>query len=217
MNKDYLYLYLHGFTSGPNSKKAVFLANKFKKFGIDLIIPDFNLPDFRTLTLSRQISQVSEIIQQNQNKNIVILGSSFGGLTATIIAELFPNVAKLILLAPAFQIEYIFDQLTPIDKMLEWKQKSYGELFHFAYQRNEILDYTFYEDLKNHNTKNFSRQIPVLVFHGYNDKTIPVSFSQDYIQKNKRAHLLELEDDHDLNRYMAFIWGKITKFITDND
>jgi pimeloyl-ACP methyl ester carboxylesterase len=217
MSRKTLYLYLHGFTSSPNSKKAVFLTNNFKKIGIDLITPDFNRPDFRTLTLSRQIAQVSEIIKDNQGQDIIILGSSFGGLTAAILAELFPNVIKLILLAPAFQIEYIFDQLTPIDKMPEWKQKGHGELFHFAYQRNEILDYIFYEDFKNHSTKDFSRQIPTLIFHGNNDKTIPISFSQSYTKNNKLANLIELDDDHDLTRYMSLIWDKITQFITDND
>ena len=97
MKKDRQYIYLHGFASSPQSKKAVYLQNCFAKEGIKLEIPDLNQEDFTHLTLTRQITQTAALFNR-KNASITLIGSSFGGLTAAWLAEKYSLVQKLILL-----------------------------------------------------------------------------------------------------------------------
>ena len=43
-------VYLHGFASGPSSRKARFFAERFAELGIGLEIPDLAQGDFARLT-----------------------------------------------------------------------------------------------------------------------------------------------------------------------
>ena len=47
--------YLHGFASSAHSSKARFLAERLTPLGLRLHCPDFNEPDFSTLTVTRMI------------------------------------------------------------------------------------------------------------------------------------------------------------------
>ncbi|MBW4549590.1 MAG: alpha/beta fold hydrolase [Aphanocapsa sp. GSE-SYN-MK-11-07L] len=101
MDQRPVYIYLHGFASGPKSTKAVYLSDRFANAGVPLVVPDLNQDNFYHLTLSRQIAQVEALLPVDTP--ITLIGSSFGGLTAAWVAQRCPQVARLILLAPAFQ------------------------------------------------------------------------------------------------------------------
>ena len=79
------YIYLHGFASSPLSAKAQYLDSCFRECQIDLEIPDLNQGDFSHLTLTRQLQQVENLFPAK--KPVVLIGSSFGGLTAAVLAE----------------------------------------------------------------------------------------------------------------------------------
>ena len=96
------YIYLHGFASSPQSGKAQYLRDRFDiKAKIKLNILDLNQGDFTNLSLTRQIRQTVAAFP-SQELPIILIGSSFGGLTATWVANKCPQVTSLILLAPAF-------------------------------------------------------------------------------------------------------------------
>ncbi|MCC7382760.1 MAG: hypothetical protein IT384_13070 [Deltaproteobacteria bacterium] len=93
-------LYLHGFASGPGSFKARRFAEAMARLGFDLAIPDLNAGDFAHLTLSRSI----ELAQRKLRDRTVVIGSSFGGYTATVdraIAATQRMIAALGLSPPA--------------------------------------------------------------------------------------------------------------------
>lgn len=211
MSKNYVFLYLHGFTSSPNSRKARFLYNKLKSLGHEIIIPDMNAPEFSSLTLTRQLEQISAILD-NCTKEVVLLGSSMGGLTATILAERYKHIIKMILLAPAFKIATVFSNAAPKNKLLEWQDKGEGLVYHSAYAKEVPLKFSFYTDLVQYNDHNFNRQIPTLVFHGIDDEIVPVEYSRSYILLNTQAQMFELQDDHSLDKNLDFIWKEICKF-----
>jgi len=107
------YIYLHGFLSGPSSNKGVFLSQQFQKDGIDLLRPDLNGGDFEHLTITSQLKIIDNIIQSSE-EDITMLGSSLGGFLAALAAERWPQVKKLVLMAPAFDfVKRYFDRLTP--------------------------------------------------------------------------------------------------------
>jgi predicted esterase YcpF (UPF0227 family) len=94
------YIYLHGFASSPNSTKAKYILERFAQNQIKLEIPDLNCDDFYHLTITRQLEQVALLLEQK--KDVTIIGSSLGGLTAAYIAEKYLQIKRLVLLAPAF-------------------------------------------------------------------------------------------------------------------
>src|SRR5262249_42588742 len=92
-------LYLHGFASGPSSSKAQFFKRRLEAEGATVEIPALDGGDFENLTITGQL----EIIQKTADGGPVsLMGSSMGGYLAAIYAWIHPEVAKLVLLAPAF-------------------------------------------------------------------------------------------------------------------
>ncbi|TFH26996.1 MAG: alpha/beta hydrolase, partial [Promethearchaeota archaeon] len=83
-------LFLHGYESSGQGFKGEFLRTQF---------PGIYTP---TLTgeLDPRFAQVDPIF--NQHDSWVLIGSSFGGLMATLLAINYPQkVSRLILMAPA--------------------------------------------------------------------------------------------------------------------
>jgi hypothetical protein len=74
--------YLHGFASSAKSTKAGFFAARLRPYGITLHTPDFNEPDFFTLTVTRMIDQVTAAIDALPEGPVVLIGSSLGGFVA---------------------------------------------------------------------------------------------------------------------------------------
>jgi len=68
--------YLHGFASSPNSAKARFFGDRLTACGVKVDIPDFNQPDFSTLTISRMLQQLEKRIAAIPPGPVVLIGSS---------------------------------------------------------------------------------------------------------------------------------------------
>jgi hypothetical protein len=75
-------LYLHGFASSPSSAKAALLGDRLAPFGIALRAPDFNEPDFATLTVTRMLEQTARELARLPAGPTALIGSSLGGFVA---------------------------------------------------------------------------------------------------------------------------------------
>ena len=84
--------YLHGFASSGKSTKAAYLADRLKAHGIALECPDFNLPDFRSLTMTRMLDQLAAGIARSPGGGVTLIGSSLGGTLAILDDALDPSV-----------------------------------------------------------------------------------------------------------------------------
>ncbi len=58
-----MHLYLHGFASGANSRKADFFIDRYGQQGVQLVVPDFNVGGFTDFTISRQLAQAASYLQ----------------------------------------------------------------------------------------------------------------------------------------------------------
>ncbi|MEE9612091.1 MAG: YqiA/YcfP family alpha/beta fold hydrolase, partial [Desulfatiglandales bacterium] len=86
-------IFIHGLESSNKGTKSVFFKQKFP----DMIIPHF------TGDLQERMGRLNEMLEGESG--IRLVGSSFGGLMATIFAmENGPRVDKMILLAPAINL-----------------------------------------------------------------------------------------------------------------
>lgn len=207
------YIYLHGFASGPSSAKAQFFAEKFQQFNTRLLIPDLNQNDFAHLTLSRQLTQIDKIFGKFDRENpVTVIGSSFGGLTAAYLAEYYPQVERLILLAPAFNFLAYWLSVLGAEKLQAWQKAGSLAVYHYIEKKEICLNYDFIEDMYNHDESILRREIPTFIFHGVEDTTIPVSISQHYASLRPWVKLIELSDDHSLHNSLDYIWPIIEDF-----
>ncbi|MBD2394393.1 YqiA/YcfP family alpha/beta fold hydrolase [Cyanobacterium aponinum UTEX 3222] len=218
---NYLHLYLHGFASSPNSTKALYFQQRYQEINTPLAIMDFNQPDFTNLSLSRQINQVTKVITEKQESwegqkihpQFILIGSSFGGLTASWVAHNNPDKIKaLILLAPAFNFALHLKKLQTQEAFIQWQKDGFFSIYHYGYKQQMSLNYNFWTDLLSYDESLINHSIPTLIFHGINDETIPIQSSRDYLKKHNNATLIELNSDHSLNNCLDNIWQELQLF-----
>ncbi|MGI0491304.1 YqiA/YcfP family alpha/beta fold hydrolase [Alkalinema pantanalense CENA528] len=205
-----MYVYLHGFASTPRSWKAQLAKSRWQKHHQRLITPDLNQGDFSHLTLSRQIQQVQTLI--TNASEVTLIGSSFGGLTAAWLGERFPNVQKLVLLAPAF---YFLDNWLPtIDPsaLQTWQAGEPMMVYHYGEGKKMPLHYPFIQDLEQYSESHLQRSLPTLIIHGQGDQIIPIQSSYQYSQNRPWVTVETVDDDHALTQIPEAIWRKIEQF-----
>ncbi len=210
---DTTYLYLHGFASSPQSRKAQYFCDRFGALNLNLKIPDLNQGDFSHLTLTRQLQQIEAEYSGSCSGKRVIIGSSFGGLTAAWLTQRQFKADQLILLAPAFQfLEYWSTQLGET-QLKQWQADGYFSVYHYSENRQLPLSYQFVQDLSQYQDNQLQTPIPTLIFHGQQDETIPIQASRDFAATRPWVRLIELESDHSLGNVLDQIWLKIQTFI----
>lgn len=208
-------VYLHGFASGNGSTKAKFFKQEFEEAGIDIVVPDLNVPTFEDMTLSAQLSVVdAEARKIAADKSIVLMGSSMGGLLAAIAAESIVDSERLILLAPGFGITRRWRELIGEEGMEQWQRTGQRSFFHYARNKELPLNYSFIEDLSGHKTEGFKVKVPTLVIHGINDDTVPIDHSREFAKMNPQlTTLIELDEGHELTSDLNRIWLDVERFL----
>ncbi|AHJ26506.1 hypothetical protein NSP_1500 [Nodularia spumigena CCY9414] len=135
------YIYLHGFASSPKSAKAQNIRDRFAEIQTKLKIPDLNAGDFSQLTITRQITQVAAEFPDHSTP-VTLIGSSLGGLTSAHLAQQYPQVQRLILLAPAFG--FLSHWLPQLGE--RWQEEQYLMIYHYGHGRSLPLSYNFVTD-----------------------------------------------------------------------
>ena len=167
IERDLSVIYLHGFASGPKSSKAIYFADRLRARGIDTVVPDLNQPNFQQMTLTSQLKEVERTIGQTpRNKRLVIIGSSMGGLLATLKACEVKNFAGLILLAPGFGLRKRWPELIGEQNLKLWKESGTLDVFNYAVGKKVPLNYKFFEDIDKYETDELRVKIPTIIFHG---------------------------------------------------
>ncbi len=210
------YLYLHGLASGPDSAKAKYLRDRFRTLGLCLEQPDFNQPNFANLTLTRQIEQVEALLANPDStpapeEPAILIGSSFGGLTAAWVAQRQPRVQQIILLAPAFNFLPAWLASVGQTQRQAWQATGQIPIHHYGYQRSEMLNYGIVEDLAQYEDQALGRSLPTLIIHGRQDTVIPLDASRNYAATRPWCESIELESDHSLGTAVSRIWQEIQR------
>ena len=205
-------IYLHGFASGPSSTKSIFFSRKIEELGMVIDVPDLNLPTFESMTLSSQLEFVEQSLRGKTN--VLVIGSSMGGLIASLAAAKNDNIKGLILLAPGFGLSRRWQTLWSSEQFFAWEKTGYLEVFHHARKAPAKLGYQFMRDAALHDCEDIRIQCPALVLHGSADAVVPVSESIRFRDLNLTFVDLEiLEDDHQLLRTLPQLWQHSHRFI----
>src|SRR5688500_4226385 len=172
--------YLHGFASGATSTKARWLAERLAPFGIELRCPDFNLPDFSTLTVTRMIGDVERWMAVDPEGPVALIGSSLGALVAYHAAAKSPRVDRLILLAPALDIAPSLRRGLGGPKVDEWQRDGALEVFHYGYNAPRQVNYTLFEDCGQYDPFTTPLSIPILIFQGRRDESVSPEMVEEF-------------------------------------
>lgn len=202
-------LYLHGFASGPRSTKARYFAEHLEALGIETLVPDLN-GDFSNMTITSQLAIAKESATKLTGKKVIAVGSSMGGLIATILSKEFDFVG-LVLLAPGFGLTRRWPHFLGKDGMKQWQESGWFNFQHYGQGRELPLSYHFVEDLAKHKVAVsdpacLQINVPTLILHGKNDATVPIDNSRAIAQANPQVELIELDDGHELIESLPFIW-----------
>jgi pimeloyl-ACP methyl ester carboxylesterase len=207
-------LYLHGFASSARSSKAAFFRSCLATQGVALHTPDFNEPDFSTLTITRMIAQVGETLDELPAAPAVLIGSSLGGFVAVHAADRWPErVERMILLAPA--LDFGGNRMrqfgeTGID---EWRRTNRLDVFHHAYGRVMSVHYELYEDARKYDAVNARLDLPIQIFQGRHDTSVDPASVEKWAAARPNVELHLLDDDHQLKGSLDYIWPRVAGFL----
>ncbi|MDI3285446.1 YqiA/YcfP family alpha/beta fold hydrolase [Polyangium sp. 15x6] len=194
------FLYLHGFASGPRSKKGVAVAEHYGRRGIEIDRLDLRLPSFEHLRVSAMIAEVRRRIGGERDR-AVLFGSSLGGLVASRVAEIDARVTALVLLAPAFDLSRRWRARLGEEAMARWAETGFLEVDDLTTGGKARIDYGFFQDLEAVDGNDGALpdvRVPTLVLHGTRDDVVSIDRSRDFAEGRRHVTLHELDDGHEL-------------------
>ena len=203
-------IYLHGFASGPSSKKARFFAERLTDCGVTLAVPDLAEGDFEHLTISNQLRVVERVASGSR---VSLIGSSLGGYLAALYAARHPDqVERLVLMAPAFSFMTIFPQNVGAEKMMEWRSTGNLPVFHYAAGKMRHLAYQLIQDGRQYEDfPDFSQ--PTLIFHGIRDDAVRPQISKRFASTHPNVTLRLLDSNHELTNVLQPMCEEAIEFL----
>jgi pimeloyl-ACP methyl ester carboxylesterase len=206
-------LYLHGFVSSSQSTKAAFFRERLHARHVAVVTPDFNEPDFASLTMTRMLDQLGREIATD-DRPVVLMGSSLGGTLAILAAARFgKRIDRLVLMAPAVMFAKPGHHLLPPERIDEWRRRGALPFFHYGYNEERLLNYAFYEDTLSYDAFAASFSQPALVFQGLNDRSVPYQTVEQFARTRPNVTLSLLDDDHQLIASLPRMWNDVEAFL----
>jgi len=205
--------YLHGFASSPKSTKVGYFTERFREHHIDVRCPDFNQPDFTTMTLTRILDQLDRELTGG-SRAATLIGSSLGGTLAILAAAKFaPRVERLVLMAPAVMFAKPGHHLLPPERVDEWRRRGALPFFHYADQQEHDLNFAFYEDSLRYDAFTTVFPQPALIFQGLRDQSVDHRTVEAFAGTRPNVTLSLLDDDHQLIASLPRMWIDIRHFV----
>ena len=207
-------LYLHGFASSPKSTKAEYFTERLRTHGLEVRCPDFNQPDFSTLTMTRMLDQLGAELERADRVKVALMGSSLGGTLAILAAARFPAlVDRLVLLAPAVMFAKPGHHLLPPERIEEWRRLGELPFFHYADHAERHLRVAFHEDSLRYDAFNARVEQPTLIFQGMRDAVVDHLTVEAFARTRQNVTLSLLDDDHQLIASLPRMWSDIAPFL----
>jgi pimeloyl-ACP methyl ester carboxylesterase len=207
-------LYLHGFASSAQSSKAAFFRTRLAEHGVAVGTPDFNQPDFSTLTITRMLDQVREATDAGPAGSFALIGSSLGAFVAVQAALQQPDrVDRLILLAPALDFGGNRMRALGDEGLDEWQRTNRLDVFHHGFGRVIPVHYELYTDARRYDSFNAALNVPVQVFQGRGDTAVDPESVRVWSEARPYVELHMLDDGHQLLGSLDYIWTESARFL----
>jgi hypothetical protein len=207
------FLYLHGFASGPSSKKGTAFGRHYAPRQVEIERLDLRVPSFPDLRLSAMLEVVRSALGTERDRAVVI-GSSLGGLTATRQAERDPRIAALVLMAPAFQIATRWRASLGEAGWAEWERTNALEVIDRTTHQPAHVPFDFMRDVMAIDQGFPDVRVPTLIIHGTRDDVVPIDHSRRFAEGKRHVRLVEIDDDHELVASLPTIFAETDRFLT---
>ncbi len=211
-----LFIYLHGLSSSPLSKKGLVLGEGLAGHGVGLVAPDLNVPSFEELTLTAQVEKVEALMDETSPvRPVVLIGSSLGGLVSLLVTNRRPHrVARLLLVAPAFRVVGARLARLAGSSLPHWRKAGYIEMTHFSDGLVHRLGIQLVDDAARYDFDTLKTPVPTLVLHGTRDEVIPLRFVERWVTERAGVRLVTLPGgDHSLQTCFDLLWEKSREFL----
>jgi hypothetical protein len=205
-------LYLHGFASSPSSSKAHHFRERLEDAGARVDTPDLAAGDFEHLTITGQLDVVERAAAGDP---ISLIGSSMGGYLAALYAARHPEVARAVLLAPAFGFARRWAESLGPARVEEWRRTGAMYVHHYGENRDRKLGCQLIDDGASYEDYPDFRQ-PALIFHGLNDDVVPARYSEHFAATHPNARLELVDSGHQLLDVLDDITPRIVEFLKKN-
>ena len=203
-------VYLHGFASSPGSTKARFFKQRFEQCGVHVTVPDLAAGDFEHLTITGQLKVVEQ--SAGGGPGLVLAGSSMGGYLAALYAARHPEVACMILMAPAFGFAVRLRETLGPGEMRRWRETGWRSVFHYGDAHERELSYALIEDAVRYQEFPEVAQ-PALILHGTQDDVVPAAYSERYARLHPNVRLVLLDSGHELTDVTGRLWEEASRFL----
>jgi pimeloyl-ACP methyl ester carboxylesterase len=203
-------VYVHGFASSPQSRKAMEFRAALAAHGVPVDIPAMDQGDFEHLTISGQLNVLEDLIR---GKPVCLIGSSMGGYLASLYAAAHAETARLVLLAPAFGFAHRWEEKIN-DTEIGASKPAGLEVFHYGDNKVRRVHYGLIEDALRFPAAPDFKQ-PARIFHGTHDDVVPIDYSRDFASSHANARLTELDSDHELLNVLDHIVAEAVPFLTE--
>lgn len=204
------FVYLHGFASSPQSRKAQFFRQRLAGKGVDLAIPDLAQGDFERLTITGQLAVIDAVAA---NEGVTLFGSSLGGYLAALFAARHPErVRRLVLMAPAFRLAERWAARIGPDATSAWEATGTMNYFHYGEKRDAPLHWHFLEDARAYEAYPAITQ-PTVIFHGSADDVVPLEDSLEIATRQPHVRLQVMHSDHELGDCLDDLWLQTASFL----
>lgn len=200
VSKDKMVILCHGHSSGKRNTSFEALVPILNNRNISTFRFDFygnkeSDGKFEESNLSESIDDTLQAIKLVKNKGfkkIILLGSSFGGLSSIITASRSKDLYALVLKSPVSDYDEVHVYIHGEKWMTEWKQK--GQTM-YSEEKGLKLNYSFVEDYRKYDAYTSAKEIkiPTLIVHGDTDESVPLSQSEKLVKIIPNAKLIVIK------------------------
>jgi len=190
--------YLHGFGSGPRTEKGTELGRRLGSECASYGITDLEGGDFPGLTMDAMHARV--LADCPRDGRVVLIGSSLGAyLAAWLAAERsLPNLAGIILIAPAFGFTTRWNERLGTDGVAAWRRDGSRPFFHYGAQRELPLGLAFLTSCERLPEMPGDPHVQCAIIHGRGDETVDHRHSLAYASAHPAVELHLVQGDHRL-------------------
>ena len=224
---DKVVILCHGFMGHKDSVTNRMLSDHLARQSISTLRFDFfghgqsdgDIKDLLLTTIVAQTESALSLMQGHGFTRVGLLGSSFGGLVATLVAAKAPVLAALALRCPVADFPVLLRQKFGRAAIDLWRRlgrvpPTFGHI---------PMHFRFFEDCERHDAFRAAQKlrVPTTIVHGDQDDVIPVTQARDLyaqIPAEKALHIMagadhRFSDPKQFSRMTGLLMAWLTRYL----